>query len=231
MIGFWVGINKLISYLHFKLSDAMIALSSSAPPRGMASSLPSGITTLDIAPPLGWIRVLCQMARLLQQLTCPRLSTLSSHQCIIHCVVDCHCCQRQRGHWHSVGQGSRHRFIRRRRACPFCQVAVPSQVMSDFLKRCRHITLILVVILFVILVAILVIVSVGIGRRIAMHQQRRKTDDKTAVMATAVGRLAMTEDDGRQRQYLPPPIPPFAVRFLWGPYLSGRARQSKKVAA
>ncbi len=103
--------------------------------------------------------------------------------------------------------------------------------MSDFIESRPHITLILVVILFVVLAVVLIIIAVGIGRRIAVQRQWRKTDDETAAMTTAVGRFAMTEDDRWRRQYLPLPIPPSAVRFLWGPFLSGRLRQSKSVAA
>ncbi len=146
-------------------------------------------------------------------------------------VVDRRRCRRQRGHRRSVGWGSRHGLIRRRRACPFCRVAVPSLTTSKFVERCRHITLILVVILFVVLVVVLVIVAIGIGRRIAVRRQRRKTDDETAATTNAVGRSTMTEDEGRRRRYLPPPIPPSAVHFLWGRFLSGRARRSKSLAA
>ncbi len=207
-------------------------MSSSAPPQGIASSLPSGIATLDIVPPPS-----VGFGPFVERRECcdNRLIPACQRPCLIDHVidraVDCHCRRRQRGHWRSVGRGSHHGLIRHRRDCPFCQVAVPLQTTSDFVEHCHHITLILVVILFVLYVVALVIIAVRIGRRIAVGQQQRKTDDKTAATTTTVGRSAMTEDDGWWRQYLPPLIPPSAVRFLWGPFLSGRARRSKSVAA
>jgi hypothetical protein len=39
---------------------------------------------------------------------------------------------------------------------------------SNFVERCRHITLILVIILFVVLIVVLIMVAAGIGRCTAM---------------------------------------------------------------